>query len=170
MIKFTTTILKFDKQGEKTGWTYIEVPAEQAEKLKPGFKKSFRVKGKLDDYAIKGAALLPMGEGDFILPLNAVMRKGIGKRKGAQLLVQLAVDETPFEFSAELMECLEDEPKAKDFFFNKLPPAEQKYFSKWIENAKTDATKAKRIGMSINGFLRGLRYGEMIRAAKAEKE
>jgi hypothetical protein len=45
MIKFTATLLKFDKQGEKTGWTYIEIPADLAQKLKPGNKKIFRVKG-----------------------------------------------------------------------------------------------------------------------------
>ena len=50
MISWTATIKKFDKQGEKTGWTYIEVPAELANKLQPGNKKGFRVKGRLDNY------------------------------------------------------------------------------------------------------------------------
>src|SRR5262249_43922718 len=103
MVKFTTTILKFDKQGEKTGWTYIVIPAATANRLKPGEKKSFRIKGKLDNFAIQGAALLPMGEGDFILPLNAAIRKGIGKRKGAQLIVQIEEDKAPFKFSEELL-------------------------------------------------------------------
>ncbi len=83
------TIHKFEKQGEKTGWTYIEVPADIAQKLKPGNKKSFRVKGKLDNYKITGVSLLPMGGGSFIMALNAGMRKGIGKRHGAMLKVQL---------------------------------------------------------------------------------
>jgi hypothetical protein len=34
MVEFTTTIKKFDKQGDKTGWTYIEIPATIALKLK----------------------------------------------------------------------------------------------------------------------------------------
>ena len=82
-VQFTTTIHKFDKQGEKTGWTYIEIPADVAQKMKPGNKKSFRVKGKLDSFNISGIALLPMGGGVFIMALNATMRKGIGKRHGA---------------------------------------------------------------------------------------
>lgn len=45
MIKYNTIILKFGTKGEKTGWTYIEIPADIAKKLKPGFKQSFRVKG-----------------------------------------------------------------------------------------------------------------------------
>jgi hypothetical protein len=41
MVQFTTTIKQFGKQGEKTGWTYIEIPADIAEKLIPGNKKGF---------------------------------------------------------------------------------------------------------------------------------
>jgi hypothetical protein len=87
MIQFTTTILKMGQQGEKSGWTYINVPQDLALQLKPGNKKSFRVKGKLDAHAIKAVAILPMGDGNFILPLNAAMRKAIGKKQGAMLQV-----------------------------------------------------------------------------------
>src|SRR5688572_29259049 len=115
MVQFVATILKFDRQGEKTGWTYIEIPATIAQKLKPDTKKSFRVKGKLDDYTIKGIALLPMGGGDFIMPLNGAIRKGIRKFKGARLQVKLEFDEEPLKLSADLLECLSDEPKALAF-------------------------------------------------------
>ena len=54
MIKFSAILLKFQEQGEKTGWTYIEVPARIAQQLKLGNKKSFRVKGYLDDYYFEG--------------------------------------------------------------------------------------------------------------------
>lgn len=80
MVQFISDILKFREQGEKTGWTYVEVPAVAIRKLKPGFKKSFRVKGKLDGFTIKGVALLPMGGGRFIMPINAAMRKGTGNQ------------------------------------------------------------------------------------------
>jgi hypothetical protein len=151
--------------GEKTGWTYIEVPAEYAEKLKPGNKKSFRVRGKLNDHAIKSVALMPMGEGNFIMPLNAEIRKGIGKRKGAKLSVKIEVDDSPIKLSDDLLDCLADEPKALEFF-NTLSPGHRKYFSNWIESAKTEATKAKRIAMSVNALARGLHYGLMIREQK----
>jgi hypothetical protein len=168
MAHFTTTILKFGEQGEKTGWTYIEVPAEYAEKLKPGNRKSFRVRGKLDEYPIKGVALMPMGEGHFIMPINAAMRKGIGKRKGAKLSVKLEVDDSPVTFSSDLLDCLADEPKALEFF-NKLTPGHRKYFSDWIESAKTEPTKAKRIAMAVNAMARGLHFGLMLREQKANK-
>jgi len=169
MISFTTAILKFGKQGEKTGWTYILIPAEIAQQLMPGNKRSFRVKGKLDRHAIKGVALLPMGEGDFIMPLNAGMRKAIKKQKGASLQVQLQADTEEIKPSAELMECLADEPEALAKF-NSLTKGHQNYFSKWIETAKTEPTKAKRIAHTIYFLSKGKNFGEMLRALKREKE
>jgi hypothetical protein len=164
-VEFTTTIHKFDKQGEKTGWTYIEIPADIAQKIKPKTKKSYRVKGKLDNFKISGVALLPMGGGSFIIPLNADMRKGIGKRHGAMLKVRLEEDKAGFLFNKDFMECLADEPKAKEFFLT-LSGSHQKYFSKWIDSAKTDETKAKRIAMAVNALSKKRGYPEMLRAQR----
>lgn len=169
MIHYNTTILQFGEQGEKTGWTYIVIPAEIAQQLKPGNKKSFRVKGKLDEFVIKAIALLPMGEGDFIMPVNAAMRKGIKKRKGATLSVHLQVDNAEIKPPAELIECLQDEPGAIEHF-NKLSKSHQNYFTNWINSAKTEETKTKRIAQAVNALAKGFHYGEMIRALKAERD
>jgi hypothetical protein len=169
MIQFNATIEKFGKLGEKTGWTYILIPAALAQELNPGNKKSFRVKGKLDDWVFKQLALIPMGEGDFILALNAEIRKQIKKNKGARLSVQMAIDKSDVELSPNLMECLEDDPLAKAYF-NKIPGSHQKYYSRWIESAKTDETKAKRIALALKALGRQMDYGSMIREDKAERE
>lgn len=169
MIQFTAVILKFDQHGEKTGWTYIEIPAGQAEKLKPGNKKSFRVKGKLDQFPVKQTALLPMGNGDFILPLNAAIRKKLGKRKGERIRVQFEVDEKPLLLSPPLMSCLADEPEAFAYFSG-LPKSHQHYYSNWIESAKTEPTKAKRIAHAINAFIRKQSFSEMMRAMKQDRD
>lgn len=153
--------------GEKTGWTYIEIPADIAQKLKPGNKKSFRVKGKLDHFSIEKTSLLPMGKGAFIMPLNAVMRKGIGKKEGGMLRVQLEEDKREYVLNFDMMECLKDEPAAVKKF-KSLPGSHQRYFSKWIESAKTEATKAKRIAMTVNALAKGWGFAEMIRANKKQ--
>ncbi|HUR09731.1 MAG TPA: YdeI/OmpD-associated family protein [Flavitalea sp.] len=166
MIKFTTLIKQFGKQGEKTGWTYIDITAAIASQLKPGNRLGFRVKGRFDDYPFEGLALLPMGDGNFILALNATIRKKIRKQKGAMLEVQLQVDTTPFQMNRDFLESLEYEPAAKKFF-DTLPKSHQHYFSKWIDSAKTDPTKIKRISMAVNALMKGWGYGEMLRAARS---
>ena len=169
MVQFTTTLKKFGQQGEKSGWTYIEIPASIATQLKPGCKKSFRVKGKLDHYTIKSVALIPMGDGDFIMAINAEMRKGIGKQKGALVNVMITEDKKDPEISATLIECLADEPAASNTF-NSLPKSHRLYFSKWIDSARTEATKAKRIAQSVTALAAGMQFGEMLRAIKAKKD
>lgn len=168
MISFTAPVKKFSKKGEKTGWTYIEINAELAQKLFPGNKKSFRVKGCLDNFKISQSALMPMGNGIFILPLNSEMRKNTGKREGDEIIVRIEADKSPVILSEELLECLEEEPKALEHF-RKLPPSHQKYYSRWIQSAKTFETKSKRIAMAVNALLKGYNYGEMIRESKGRQ-
>ncbi|GAA4323997.1 YdeI/OmpD-associated family protein [Flaviaesturariibacter amylovorans] len=169
MITYDTELKRFDSQGEKTGWTYIEVPTELAAQLKPGVRTSYRVKGKLDAHPIAGVALIPMGEGSFILAVNAAMRKAIRKVQGATVRVRLAVDTEETALPPAFEECLRDEPAAHDYFYS-LTPGHQRYFGRWIGEAKTEATLSKRIAMAVDALARGWGYPEMIRAAKAKKE
>lgn len=162
MVEFSTTILQFAEKGEKTGWSYVTIPPDIAEKLRPGFKKSFRVKGKLDNYSIARQALLPMGNGEFILPLKAAVRKAIHKNKGAMVKLILEEDTRALKVSAELLECLSDSPMAEKKF-KSLPVSHQMYYSNWIESAKTVGTKAKRIGLTIVAMEKNMTYGEMLK-------
>ncbi len=169
MLSFTAILKKFNEQGEKTGWTFIDVSSDQANILKPNTKKSFRVKGRLDNYAFEGVALVPIGEGNFIIAINATMRQAIKKRKGDTVYVQLAFDEKGYQLNKDFLACLHDEPKAITHF-NTLPKGHQNYFSKWIELAKTIETKTKRITMAVNALAKQMGYPEMIRAHKVNSE
>ena len=169
MVQFSAIIQKFDKQGDKTGWTYLVVPVAIAQQLQPNNKKAFRVKGGLDNHKIAGVSLLPMGEGDFILPLNAAMRKRIKKPQGATLKASLSVDTNEPQPPAELMECLADEPAALQQF-QSLTKSHRNYFINYISGAKTDETKARRIAQTINALEQKMDYGQMVRAAKAGRK
>lgn len=168
MVQLTVTLLQFDEQGEKTGWTYFAIPADIAQQIKPGYKKIYRVKGRLDNFKIKGVAIMPMGDGSFIMPVNAAMRKGMGKRKGAMITATLEADDTPYELNEDFMTCLKDEPAAWDYF-NSLSGSHRNYFSKWIDSAKTEPTKTKRIAMAVSALARGMGYPEMMREEKEKK-
>ena len=169
MVQFTTTIRRFGEQGEKTGWTHIIIPADIAEQLFPGNKKSFRVKGKLDDHSIEGVALMPMGGGEFIMPVNAGMRKGIHKKEGAMLSVKLEVDKKEIKPPAEFVECLKDEPEAYEHYFS-LAKSHQLYFTRWINSAKTEQTKTKRIAQAVNALSKKFDFGTMLRTIKKDND
>jgi hypothetical protein len=168
MVSFIATIKKFADQGEKTGWTYIEIPAAIAAQLKPGTKKTFRVKGKLDAYSISGVALLPMGAGDFIMALNATMRKGLKKVIGTTVAAKLEWDAKEMELPAVFLDCLADEPEALAQF-NRLSRTHKGYFRIWITSVKSEAAQAKRIAQAVNALAKGQNFSQMVRSLKKER-
>jgi hypothetical protein len=165
MVEFTATIRKFASNGEKTGWTYFDIPEAIAAQLKPGVRKAYRVKGKMDSYQFEDLALSPMGEGNFILTVNQKARKEIRKVVGDTIRVQLEVDERPMQLPPELVACLADEPEAAEYFYS-LPPGHQRYFINWLNEAKTDTTKTKRLALAIDACYRKWDFGQMIRSQK----
>lgn len=167
-VAFTTKLKQFAKQGEKTGWTYFDIPQAVAEKLQPSTKKSFRVKGTIDALHVSQVAILPMGDGNFIFTVNGDMRKVLRKIKGDTVEVCLQVDLSELKLSEDLLSCLADEPAAKKYF-DGLPTSHQHYYSKWIETAKTSSTKIKRIAIVVNGLARRMDFGAMLREQRDQK-
>jgi len=96
---------------------------------------------------------MPMGNGKLFLPVRAEIRKAIGKTEGDTIHVILYADNSLIEIPEEFLLCLEDEPPAKQFFF-KLTESEQSFYVKWIEDAKQEATKTKRIAESITRLMK----------------
>jgi hypothetical protein len=168
MVHFKTKILQFQEMGEKTGWSYLKIPAKLAHQLKPDNKKSFRVKGRLDSHAVSGMALIPMGGGDFILALKAEVRKAIRKQKGDTLEVELEVDTKVIAPPRDLLACLADEPRALAYF-KSLPRSHQNYFGNWVKSARTEGTRTRRIARVVDAMLKHQNYGEMIRAQRDDR-
>ncbi|MBC7743466.1 MAG: DUF1905 domain-containing protein [Flavobacterium sp.] len=163
MISFKVLIEKFKEKGEKSGWTYIFISSETADQLKPNCRISYRVKGFLDEMPVAGLAMVPMGEGDFILALKSDIRKKLVKKEGDLLHVQLEEHiDFKIDMPEDLEECLNDQPHLMENFL-KQPKSHQKYYFNWINSAKTQVTRAKRIGMTINAMDKGFDFGQMLR-------
>jgi uncharacterized protein YdeI (YjbR/CyaY-like superfamily) len=67
------------------------------------------------------------------------------------------------------LECMADEPVALQYF-NSLPQGHRNYFTKWIDSAKTDTTKAKRIALVIKTMVRKMDFGAMLREEREERK
>lgn len=169
MVKLECVIERFEEKGEKTGWSYIFIPQATAHEIKPNFKKSFRVKGYLDNVPISGMATVPMGEGDFILALKLSLRKQLSKDEGDPIIALLEEDKD-FKIVApeDLIICLQDEQQLWENF-QKLSPSHQGYFIKYITDSKTPETRFKRISMVVNAMDKQWDYGKMIRESRGNK-
>jgi hypothetical protein len=162
---FTATVRKFASKGEKTGWTYVDIPPDLLKKLKLTDKKSFRIKGSIDDVKIEKLSTYPIGEGQFIIALNTQLKKQLGKKEGAIVSVRFDVDNRKAPKSKELFDALNEEPEAMSQF-NSLLLSHQNYFHRYVFSAKGADTKAGRIVHVINAMYRKQDFGQMIRSLK----
>lgn len=158
---------RYERNGEKTGWTFILLTSDIVEQLSDD-KRSFRLKGKMDNYAFKQVAAVPIGHGEFIIPVNATMRKAIGKKDGDKLIIEVSLDTSEIPLSEELLMVLSSDFEAMNQF-ETLTPSHQQYFSKWVESAKTMPTKSDRIAKCLFAMQYKMDYGQMIRHFKKEK-
>ena len=166
MVIFNAEIQKFAAMGEKTGWSYVAVTEALAAQIKPNAHKSFRVKGSIDGIAVQGMALLPMGEGNFILPLKSALRKQLKKEAGAKLVLRLTYDaDFKIDMPEDLEMCLADEEALLNRFYS-MPKSHQNYYINWLNTAKTENTRTKRIVMILNAMAQKLDFAQMIRANK----
>jgi hypothetical protein len=168
MFSFKATILKFASKGEKTGWTYVDIPPDIILKLKLKNRKEFRIKGSMDDVKFERLACYPIGEGNFIIAINAELRKKLGKKEGAALSIKFELDKSEALKSQELLECLAEDKIAQKQF-NSLNLSHQNYFHRYIYTAKGADTKAGRIVNVINAMYQKQNFGEMIRELKGKK-
>ncbi|WP_353128516.1 YdeI/OmpD-associated family protein [Parapedobacter pyrenivorans] len=172
MVTFQAEILRAETQGTAMlGWSYVEVPQLIAFQLKPNYKQVYRVRGEIDGHAFSGLALMPKGEGDYILAINGAMRKVLKKGVGDVLSLILEEDK---DFTIEMPEDLEvclldDEADLMDRFMA-LAKSHRNYFIKYINEAKTEPTRTKRIIMTVEAMTLGLDFGAMIRLDKARRQ
>ncbi len=98
-----------------------------------------------------------MGNGRMFLPLKAEIRKTIKKEAGDWIHVILYIDNESITTPKEMIDCLEYEPKAFEFYKN-LNESEQKYYINWIYSAKQEETKIERMVKSIDRLAIGLKF------------
>ncbi|RZL37334.1 MAG: DUF1905 domain-containing protein, partial [Pedobacter sp.] len=137
MVYLKTAIEKYESNGEKTGWSYVHIPQEIADQIKPDSRRGFRVKGFIDELAISGLSATPIKEDGFIIPLNKNLRKALRKEEGSVVEMRLAFDA---DFKIEMPEvleiCLAQEEGLLEYFLS-LPKSHQNYFINWLNTAKT---------------------------------
>jgi hypothetical protein len=144
-----------EKQQHKGGWAYVALPGIPKEvRQKTGLT---RVRGLVDDYPLSQFHLLPMKNGNMMLPIKTAIRKQIGKEVGDYVQVELYLDDSPVVIPDDFLVCLMESPEANEFFIT-LSETNQKYYIDWVEEAKKLETKADRICKVIERLERGDKF------------
>ena len=143
-----------EKYPGKGGWTFARIPRILQDDKRPfGYVK---VKGTIDGYEVSKFNLMPMSDGHHFMPVKAEIRKAIQKEAGDMVHIILYHDADPVEIPGEMLECMQDEPKALKFF-NQLTDSEKKYYIQWVYGAKKEETRINRMATAINRMSEGLK-------------
>lgn len=134
--------ISFDAVVEREGkFTFIAIPFSPRDVW--GAKPRFAVKGTINQKAVRGT-LGALGQ-DYFLRLGATWLKDNVINPGDQVKVMLGLEGPQEENLAEdIKSALIANEKAKTFF-DGLPTYYRKNYIRWIESAKREETRAKRI-------------------------
>ncbi|WP_374165904.1 YdeI/OmpD-associated family protein [Arcticibacter sp. MXS-1] len=145
--------IQLEKFPGKGGWTFIRIP----ELNKQGRRRlgMLKASGQIDTFDLGEVNLMPMGTGRLFLPVNAKMRKAIGKQEGDWVDVTLYVagepDPSPIT-EEEFLLCLQDAPEAYEKYRQQSPEQRSTCFQ-WVLESKDPNQQAERVAELINRLL-----------------
>lgn len=145
MLELFNAEVTLEKFPGKGGWTYAPV-GQLPFKVKTHFG-NLKVSGRLDEVVLTDAHLMPMGKGLRFLPVNAALRKQLGKQAGdAVHLLLFAVEETSTLAITlnDFKECLSEVPAALQAF-EALGPPQQQALLEEVASAKDEEEQVARI-------------------------
>ena len=140
-MRFSTTV----ELGGKTA-TGMAVPAEVVESLGAGNRPPVRVTVGGHTYR---STIARMG-GRFLLPLSADNRAAAGVAAGDPVEVDVELDDAPrtVDVPPDLAAALAAEPELRERF-DALAFSHRKEHVRAVEDAKTEATRARRIASVV---------------------
>jgi hypothetical protein len=146
-MRFHTTIL----QGDKTA-TGIRVPDEVVEALGSGKRPAVTV--TLNGFTYRSS--IAVVSGTYMVGVSAENRAGAGVKGGDEVDVDIELDTAPREVSvpADLAAALDAEPAARRSF-DALSYSNKSWHVLQVTGAKTDETRQRRIGKSVEALKEG---------------
>lgn len=154
---------------------YVDVPNEVVEKLAKEFKarvkpaKYIPVVAQVNGRAVR-TTLLPAGGGRYRMQFNAELRKASHADVADLVKVEISPDHQSREISvpSDLAAALRRHPTARKAFEN-APPGYRGQILKWMDSAKSDSSRARRIEVVIDRMLERAMLGPGKRGAKKNK-
>jgi hypothetical protein len=136
----------------KGSWTYALLPALKSDSNLKVMLSSVIV--VIDKIELPPGKLMKIKDGRLFLPVNAGLRKTIGKEAGDEVVIELFIDGQGTDAVSTLMECLADEPNALTNF-KALHPDLQKRLIEWISESKSEKVIVERIAKSVTTLSSG---------------
>ncbi len=133
-------------QNASGGGAFVEIPFDVEEVF--GSKRP-KIKALIEGVPYRGL-LVRMGGPNHMLIILKGIREQIGKSFGDEIKVSVEedVEERVITVPAELKRALKENPEAKAVF-EKLSYTHKREYVTWINEAKKDETRARRIAQTV---------------------
>jgi hypothetical protein len=147
---FTSKLIRPDAVG---AWTFASVPRKEA--ATAGFRARLRVKGTIDGIPFR-SSLMPRGGGELFVVVNSEVRDRIGKSDGALVRLELELDASPVvvDVPRSLQRALDRDRSARANFA-KFTASQRVAYSRWVAEAKQEATRDRRVAAAVEKIRRG---------------
>ena len=136
-----------ERMGPGGAWTCIRIPFDVEATF--GSKARVSVKGTINGFAFR-TSIFPDGDGTHFMMVNKAMQQGSRVKPGDAAQIVLEKDKAPrtLEVPKDLKDALATTPEA-EARFDKMPFSHKKEYVEWIESAKRDETRARRIEKAL---------------------
>ena len=135
---------------------YVPVSAEQARRLKPGWRKPMPVRVQIDGKPDEPwrINMMPAGDGSFLLYLHGQVRNDSGTGVGDVVDVAVAFDEQyqggpAHPMPAGFAEALQRNPPAQSGW-DRLPPSRQKEILRYLAQLKSPEAQQRNVERAIH--------------------
>jgi hypothetical protein len=113
-----------------------------------GTKAQVKVRGTIDGYPYRGS-IANMGEG-HCMGVKKEIRQAIGKSAGDTVKVVMEIDTEPriVAVPEDFQQAMDNNPTVKEIF-DKFSYTHKKEYVEWIEGAKRQETRERRINKAV---------------------
>ncbi|NSW53986.1 MAG: DUF1905 domain-containing protein [Anaerolineae bacterium] len=150
----TPTHQTFETILQREGkFTFVALPFPPVQAW--GARPRFAVTGTINGHAVRGT--LGAQEEAYFLRVGAAWLRDSGLSAGDPVVVTLELEgPQDANLAADIRQALDAHPAAKTFF-DGLPTFYRKNYIRWIESAKRDDTRARRIAEMVQLLAEGKR-------------
>ncbi len=128
-------------------WTYVKVPANVSADI--GIEGQVPIRGTVGGESFR-STLMARGAGGHYLVVPRPLRDALGVAAGDEVDVEFEVDSEPrtVDVPADLAKALAENAAASESF-GSFAPSYRKAYIDWIEDAKLEPTRARRLAKAV---------------------
>lgn len=133
-------------------YNVLFLPEEVAVHLPLAAHPRLRVEGEIADVPIANA-FIPAGGGRHYVIVSPEVITGAGLRLGDPVEMRFAIaDQDHVDMPPALVSALREDARAQEAF-DALTPGKQRMLAQHVVSAKTDPTRAKRVGEALEALM-----------------